>query len=153
MKKARKKTKVCGGACSITSEIKFSEDDRPSVHLAVTPLWQCCCHRITTQFSGVLTIDKIDVYAKGQGQWSSSRSQRSTPCLAVSGLEFTYGDEMMHKAWCGIWEVPYCFSRSSLKFQGHTGRKIDDFDPNWALPDCNSSFKSQMATKWWRNLN
>ena len=29
----------------------------------------------------------------------------------------------MHKAWSSIEEVPYCFSRSSLKFQGHTGKK------------------------------
>ena len=27
---------------------------------------------------------------------------------------------MMHKAWSSIEEVPYCFSRSSVKFQGHT---------------------------------
>ena len=37
---------------------------------------------------------------------------------------------MMHKAWCDIEEVPYCFPRSSMKFQGHTGQKIADFDPN-----------------------
>ena len=35
---------------------------------------------------------------------------------------------MMHKAWSSIGEMPYCFSRSSVKFQGHTGQKIDDFD-------------------------
>ena len=27
----------------------------------------------------------------------------------------------------------YCFLRSSLKFLGHTGRKIDNFDLNWAI--------------------
>ena len=26
---------------------------------------------------------------------------------------------MMHKAWCNVEEVPYNFSRSSIKFQGH----------------------------------
>ena len=26
-------------------------------------------------------------------------------------------------------EVPYCFSRSSIKFQGHTGGKNDDLNP------------------------
>ena len=30
---------------------------------------------------------------------------------------------MMHKAWSDIEEVPYCFSRSSDKFQGHTEQK------------------------------
>ena len=28
-------------------------------------------------------------------------------------------------------EVPYCFLGSSIKFQGHTGRKMDDSDPIW----------------------
>ena len=38
---------------------------------------------------------------------------------------------MMHKAWRSIEEVPYCFSRSSIKFYGHTGGKIDDLNPIW----------------------
>ena len=36
---------------------------------------------------------------------------------------FTDGYEMMHKAWSSIEKMPYCFSRSSIKFQGHTGPK------------------------------
>ena len=36
---------------------------------------------------------------------------------------------MMHKAWCNVEEVPYHFFRSSIKFQGHTGWKIDNFNP------------------------
>ena len=35
-----------------------------------------------------------------------------------------------------------------MKLQGHTALKIVDFDPNWVFPDCISSFKSPMATKW-----
>ena len=54
---------------------------------------------------------------------------------------------MMHKAWSSIEEVPYCFSRSYVKLQGHTALKIVDFDPNWAFPDCNSSLNSPMAMK------
>ena len=85
-----------------------------------------------------------------------SRSQRSKPNLVVSGLllqfEVTYGDEMMHKAWFGIGDVPYCFSRSSIKFQDHTAKKNADLDPNWAFPDCNSSLNSPMATKWCTEL-
>ena len=54
---------------------------------------------------------------------------------------------MMHRAWSSIVEVPYCFSRSSVKFQGHTALKIVEFDPNWAFPDCNSSLNSPMAMK------
>ena len=54
---------------------------------------------------------------------------------------------MMHNAWSSIEEVPYCFSRSYVKLQGHMAKKIVDFDPNWAFPDCNSSLNSLMATK------
>ena len=54
---------------------------------------------------------------------------------------------MMHKAWSSIEEVPYCFSRSSVKFQGHIALKIVEFDSNWAFPDRNSSLNSPMAMK------
>ena len=54
---------------------------------------------------------------------------------------------MMHKALSSIEEVPYCFGRSSVKFQGHEALKIVEFDPNWAFPDCNFSLKSPMAMK------
>ena len=54
---------------------------------------------------------------------------------------------MMHIAWCCLEEVPYCFSRSSVKFQGHTALKIVEFDLDWAFPDCNSSLNSPMAMK------
>ena len=54
---------------------------------------------------------------------------------------------MMQRAWSSIVEVPYCFSRSNVKFQGHTALKIVEFDPNWAFPDCNSSLNSPMAMK------
>ena len=54
---------------------------------------------------------------------------------------------MMHRAWSGIVEVLYCFSRSYDKFQGHTALKIVEFDPNWAFPDCKSSLNSPMAMK------
>ena len=54
---------------------------------------------------------------------------------------------MMHRAWCSIVEVPYCFSKSYVKFQGHTALKIVEFDPDWAFPDCNSSLNWLMAMK------
>ena len=54
---------------------------------------------------------------------------------------------MVHRAWSSIVEVPYCFSRSYVKFQGHTALKIIEFDPNWAFPDSNSSLNSPMAMK------
>ena len=54
---------------------------------------------------------------------------------------------MMHKAWSSNEEVPYCFWRSSVKFQGHMALKIVKFDSNWAFPDCISSLNWPMAMK------
>ena len=35
-----------------------------------------------------------------------------------------------------------------VRGQGHRGKKkIVEFDPDWAFPDCNSSLNSPMATK------
>ena len=51
---------------------------------------------------------------------------------------------MLHKAWNNKGEMPYCFPRSSIKFQGHTWQNITDFDPYWAFPDYRpvAAFKS-----------
>ena len=54
-----------------------------------------------------MTNDRSDVHAKGQGQ---RLKVKVTPNVAVSGaqlqFEFTADDEMMHKAWCCLEEVP-----------------------------------------------
>ena len=51
----------------------------PFVRLSVTRFWLCSHYLIIIKFSGVITNDRSDVHAKGQGQ-------RSTPNLAISGL-------------------------------------------------------------------
>ena len=85
-----------------------------------------------------------------------AKNRRIWPKLGVSGLspqfEFTNGYEMLHKAWSSIEEVPYCFWRSSVKFQGDTALKIVEFDPDCVFPDCNSSLNSPMAMKCCRKL-
>ena len=40
---------------------------------------------------------------------------------------------MLYKVWNIKGEMPYCFPRSSIKFQGHTVQNITDFYPNWAF--------------------
>ena len=129
----------------------FSPSVRPSVrpsHLfhpvpIIVSSWN---FQVLLPWTEVMSIQKVKV--RGQ----RSRSQRSTPNIAVSGLyvqfEFTYSDEIMHTAGSSIEEVPYCFSRSSVKFQGHTALKIIEFDLDWAFPDCNHSLNSPMAMKW-----
>ena len=48
---------------------------------------------------------------------------------------------MMHKAWSSIEEVPYCF-------QGRTTLEIDEFDPDWAFPDCNTNMYEMLHKAW-----
>ena len=81
MKKTRKKKQVCGAACFMAAEIKFSEDVRLSVRLSVTPFWLCSHHPIIMKFSGVITSDKSDVHAKGQGQRSKVKVTEVTTQL------------------------------------------------------------------------
>ena len=89
-------------------------------------------------------------YVKLQGH-TAQKNHRFWPKLGVSGLwlqlEFTDVYEIMHRAWSSILEVPCCFSRSYVKFQGHTALKIVKFDPNWVFPDSNSSLNPPMAMK------
>ena len=54
---------------------------RPSVCLSVTPFWLCSHHRIIMKFSGVITSDKSDVHAKGQGQRSKVKVTEVTTQL------------------------------------------------------------------------
>ena len=107
-------------------------------------------------FQELLPMTNVRSMQKVKVRGQRSRSQRSQPNLTVSGLwlqfEFTYDDEMMHIVWYCSEEVPYCFSRSSVKFQGHTALKIVEFDLDWAFPDYNSSLNAPMATKWCTKL-
>ena len=129
---------------------------RPSVCLSVTPFWLCSHHPIIMKFSGVITSDKSDVHAKGQGQRSKVKVTEVTTQL---NRFRTVTPVWIHIWW---WDDAYSlimlrrgallFSRSSVKFQCHTALKIVEFDPDWAFPDCNSSLNSPMATKWCTKL-
>ena len=70
----------------------------------------------------------------------------------VTPIWFTNGYKMIHKAWSIIEKMPYCFWGSSVKFLGHTAKKIVDFDPNRAFLDCNSNLNSPMGMKWCTKL-
>ena len=119
----------------------------------VTPVWiHIWCWNFT--YSLMLLRGGALLFFKVIRQISRShgaKNRRIWPRLGVSGLqlkfEFTNGYEMLHKAWSSIEEVPYCFWRSSVKFQGHTALKIVEFYPDWAFPDCNSSLNSPMGMK------
>ena len=53
----------------------------PSVRLSVTPFSPCSHHRIIMKFSGVITMVKSDVHAKGQGQRSKVKVTEVTTQL------------------------------------------------------------------------
>ena len=53
----------------------------PSVRLSATPFWLCSHHPIIMKFSGVITSDKSDVRAKGQGQRSKVKVTEVTTQL------------------------------------------------------------------------
>ena len=100
-----------------------------------------------------------DVLAKGQGQrWKVNLTEvkKFCPNLAIFEqklqLKFSNGYEMMHKALSSIENVPYCFSRSSVKSKGCTEQKIVDFGSECAFPECNCSLNLPMAMKWCAKL-
>ena len=53
----------------------------PSVRPSVTPFSPCSHHRIIMKFSGVITNDKSNVHAKGQGQRSKVKVTEVTTQL------------------------------------------------------------------------
>ena len=60
--------------------------------------------------------------------WSST--EEVPCCFSRSSVKFQ-GHTGQKNHWCSIEEVPYHFLRSSIKFQGHTGWKIDNLNPIW----------------------
>ena len=92
-----------------------------------------CFSRSSVKFQGHIALKIVEF----DSNWAF-------PDCNSNWFEFTDGYEMLHKAWNSKEEMPYCFPRSSIKFQGHTGQNITDFDPNWAFPDYRpvAAFKS-----------
>ena len=125
----------------------------PSIRLPVTLFYYVPIIVSSWNFQELLPMTEVKSMQKVKVRGQRSRSQRSTSDLAVSGswlqFEFTYDVEMMHRAWYCLEEVRYCFSRSSVKFQGLKAKNIVDFDQNSTFLDCNSSLNSLMAMKWW----
>ena len=116
----------------------------PSVRLSVTPFWLCSHHPIIMKFSGVITSDKSDVHAKGQGQLNRFRTV--TPVwIHIWWWDDAYSLIMLRRGALLFLKVIRQISRSH-------GSKNRRFDPDWAFLDCNSSLNSPMATKWCTKL-
>ena len=122
---------------------------RPSIHpsvcLPITHFSQCLPHRIITKFSGVITIYKGD--AKSQGHRSK---------VKVTLIKTTFAQiwefPTMSPVWIHSWlrNDAQCFKwhrRGALLFldvirqisRSLGPKKLYDFAPKLAFPDCNSS--------------
>ena len=67
----------------------------PSVRPSVTPFWPCSHHRVIMKFSGVITSDRSDVHAKGQGQRSKVKVTEVTTKL--------YRFRTVTPVWIHVW--------------------------------------------------
>ena len=89
----------------------------------------------------------------------TKKSRRFWPELSVPDCNSSWKSLMALewctiKAWRSIEEVPYCFSRSSIKFQGHAG-KNHRFWPEWSFSGLQLQFEFihgfEMMHKPWRS--
>ena len=120
-----------------------------SVRLLVTPFWLCSHHCIFMKFPGVIT--------RRWQKWRPCKRSRSEVKVTEVNAQLSRF-RTVTRVWIHIWwwndahsfmllrKGVLLFSRSSVKFLGHTAKTIVDFDPNcFFFPDCNSSLNSPMA--------
>ena len=102
----------------------------PSVCPSVTPFWLCSHHRIIMKFSGVITSDRSDVHAKGQGQRSKVKVTEVTTQL----YRFrTVTPVRIHVWW---WNNAYrliMLRRGALLFLAATKQLYEWFSPSVRL--------------------
>ena len=127
-----------------------------SVRPSVTPFSPCSHHRIIMKFSGVITNDKSDVHAKGQGQRSKVKvTEVNTQLNRFRTVTLVW----IHIWWWNDANSLIMLRRGALLFlkvirqisRSH-GSKKRIIWPRWAFPDSNSSLNSPMAMKWCKKL-
>ena len=117
---------------------------RLSVCLSVTPFSPCSHHRIIMKFSGVITMVKSDVHAKGQGQ----RSKVKVTEVTTQRNRF----RTVTPVWIHIWWWNYTYSwmllrRGALLFLAATKQLYEWFSPSVRLSVCLSVCLS--VTPFW----
>ena len=143
MKKTRKKKQVCGAACFMAAEIKFSEDVRLSHLFDYVPIivssWN---FQELSHWTRVRSMQKVKVKGQGhRGHDPTFRFRTVTPVwIHIWWWNDTYSLMLLRRGALLFFKVIRQISRSH-------GAKIAEFDPDWAFPDCNSSFNSPMAMK------
>ena len=84
-----------------------------SVCPSVTPFWQCSWHLIIMKFSGVITNDKSDVHAKGQGQRSKVKV---TEVMTPFSRFWTVTPVWIHLWWWNVAQSLMLLRRGALLF-------------------------------------
>ena len=97
-------------------------------------------------------IEEVHYFASRSSiNYEGHKIRRFGSDLSVFGwqlqLKFMDGYKLTPTASRSMEEALYSFSNASVKFQGHTGRKVDHLALISAFPDDNCSLNSQMATK------
>ena len=93
------------------------------------PFW---FSRSFVKFQGHMGQNKLPILTRIECFWT----------VCVTSVWIHWWLWMMHKAWRSIEEVHYCFFRSSNKFQGRTGQKIEDLNLIWVRLLSQSAIKS-----------
>ena len=112
------------------------------------------------KYSGVVIINKMLCPCKrSRSEMKDQGHSGGNKFCSNSGIsrlqlqfEFTNGYKIIYKAWSGKEEVPNCFSRSSIKFQGDTSHKISNLISISTFQDDISSLNLQMASKYFTML-
>ena len=83
-----------------------------------------------------VTSKRYRIFFKGHPSNVNVTRDNNSPILAWIERFQTATPVWIHwwlwnSLWWSLEEVPYCFSRSSNQFLGHTGWKINDFNPMW----------------------
>ena len=100
----------------------------PSVRLSVTPFSPCSHHRIIMKFSGVITMVKSDVHAKGQGQ----RSKVKVTEVNTQLCRF----RTLTPVWINIWQWNDAYSLMMLRRHAvHSTASWTRSEGIWMGPD------------------
>ena len=104
----------------------------------VTPVW---IHRwLWNDIQSLMWYRRgVVLFFEVTHQISRSCGTKKSPILTRIQRFLTVTQVWLHRwiwndaqrAWCSIQEVPYYFWRSSIKFHGHRGWKINDLYPIW----------------------
>ena len=103
-------------SCNQTALWMILSDPLSISHLFFTMFLSLYCHQIVR-----------NIYhwqkgwpSQGQGHRSKVRVTEVKKIAPIWGFLDHNSITITGKAWCGIGKMSYCFSKSSIKFQGHT---------------------------------